>query len=83
MEAIHATPEPVPIVHLGILPLVGIVAMPKLLARMAARPGFPHLVILASTVGGVLGMLDGGEIDCMVGRIGPGREGNATSAMRV
>ncbi|MDG6754540.1 LysR family transcriptional regulator, partial [Staphylococcus aureus] len=39
MEAIHATPEPVPIVHLGILPLDGIVAMPKLLARMAARPG--------------------------------------------
>ncbi len=83
MEAIHATPEPVPIVHLGILPLVGIVAMPKLLARMAARPGFPHLVIHESTVGGLLGMLDRGEIDCMVGRIGPGREGNATSAMRV
>ncbi|ALD90517.1 LysR family transcriptional regulator [Cupriavidus gilardii] len=83
MEAIHATPAPVPIVHVGILPLVGVVAMPRLLARLAARPGFPHLVIHESTVSGLLGMLDRGEIDCMVGRIGSRREGEATSGMRV
>lgn len=83
MDAIHATPAPVPVVHLGILPLVGVVAMPRLMATVADRPGFPHLVIHESTVGGLLGMLERGEIDCMVGRIGTSREGNATSGMRV
>ncbi|CAG2145478.1 LysR family transcriptional regulator [Cupriavidus numazuensis] len=82
MEAIDAAP-PVPVVRLGILPLAGVVALPMLLARMASRPGCPHLVVHESTVAGLLGMLDRGELDCVIGRVGSSLEASATREMRV
>ncbi|WP_420995066.1 LysR family transcriptional regulator [Cupriavidus sp. 30B13] len=82
IEAVSAAP-PVPVVRLGILPLVGVVALPKLLARMAAQPGCPRLSVHEATVGGLLSMLDRGELDCVIGRVGSSLEASATSAMRV
>jgi len=82
MQAIDAVP-PLPVVRLGILPLVGVVALPKLLARMAAQPGCPRLVVHESTVAGLLAMLSTGELDCVVGRVGTALDPPATSEMLV
>jgi molybdate transport repressor ModE-like protein len=82
MEAINTAP-PVPVVRLGILPLVGVVALPMLLAKLTARPDCPHLVIRESTVGGLLGLLDRGELDCVIGRVGSSLEAGITREMRV
>ncbi len=82
METIDTEP-PVPVVRLGILPLVGVVALPKLLAKMALQPGCPRLVVHESTVGGLLRMLDRGELDCAIGRVGGSLDANAARQMRV
>lgn len=82
MEEINAVPA-APIVRLGILPLVGVVALPKLFAKLAERPDAPRLVVHESTVDGLLGMLDRGELDCVVGRVSGSVELNLTGEMSV
>ncbi|QOT81521.1 LysR family transcriptional regulator [Cupriavidus basilensis] len=74
---------PIPVVRLGVLPLVGVVALPKLLAAITERPDSPRLVVHESTVAGLLAMLSSGDLDCMVGRVGPDLEEPATSELLV
>jgi len=61
---------PTPVVRLGVLPLVGVVVLPRLLAAIAGRPDCPRLIVRESTVAGLLGMLISGDLDCVVGRVG-------------
>ncbi|GJG94135.1 LysR family transcriptional regulator [Cupriavidus pauculus] len=82
IEAIEIT-APVPVVRLGILPLVGVEALPMLLAKMASEPNCPRLVIQESTVDGLFGMLERGEVDCIVGRVSRSLDVQATRQMRV
>lgn len=74
---------PIPVVRLGVLPLVGVVALPRLLAAITARPNCPRLVVHESTVAGLLGMLGSGDLDCVVGRIGSDLDELAASALLV
>ncbi|MGN5477548.1 LysR substrate-binding domain-containing protein [Cupriavidus basilensis] len=81
-QSIEEAP-PVPVVRLGMLPLVGVVALPRLLATIAARPNSPRLVVHESTVAGLLGMLRNGDLDCVVGRVESGLEEPAASELLV
>lgn len=72
-ESIDEAP-PVPLVRMGVLSLVGVVALPRLLAMISARPDCPRLVIHESTVNGLLAMLNRGDLDCVIGRVGSALE---------
>lgn len=74
---------PVPVVRLGMLPLVGVVVLPNLLAAIAAQPASPRLIVHESTVAGLLAMLASGDLDCVVGRVGPDLDEPAAKALQV
>ena len=78
-----AEAPPAPVVRLGVLPLVGVVILPRLLAAMAARPDCPRLVVRESTVGGLLRMLSRGDVDCVIGRIGVELDKQSASKLAV
>ncbi|MGE7957300.1 LysR family transcriptional regulator [Pseudomonas sp. NPDC089530] len=73
----------VPVVRLGVLPLVGVAALPRLLAAITARSDCPRLIVQESTVDGLFAMLGTGELDCVIGRIGSRQEATATSNVLV
>ena len=81
-QSIEETP-PTPVVRLGVLPLVGVVALPGLLAAMSERPGSPRLVVHESTVGGLIRMLSRGDLDCVIGRVGAELEEPASRELQV
>ena len=81
-QSMEDTP-PVPVVRLGMLPLVGVAVLPKLLAAIAAQPDCPRLVVHESTVAGLLAMLGSGDLDCVVGRVGSELDEPAAKALQV
>ncbi|MDQ0141621.1 LysR family transcriptional regulator [Cupriavidus necator] len=67
-EALLARPE-VPLVRLGMLPLVGVDVLPRAVARLRAQGNLPRLAVREHTVDGLTAMLAEGELDCIVGRL--------------
>ncbi|MCY1487857.1 pca operon transcription factor PcaQ [compost metagenome] len=70
-EALQARPE-VPLVRLGMLPLVGVDVLPQAVALLRAQDALPRLAVREHTVGGLAAMLCEGELDCIVGRLQKG-----------
>jgi DNA-binding transcriptional LysR family regulator len=58
-----------PLVRIGMLPLAGVVLMPRLVAALSARGQLPRMRLVDGSVSGVLSMLREGHIDCVIGRV--------------
>lgn len=58
-----------PLVRLGILPLVGIVALGRVIAQLEGQGGLPRLSVRTGTVRQLLEMLVHGEVDAVVGHL--------------
>ncbi|MFJ4289032.1 LysR family transcriptional regulator [Cupriavidus sp. NPDC089707] len=67
-EALQARPE-VPLVRLGMLPLVGVDVLPRVVALLRGQGTLPRLAVREHTVGGLTALLCNGELDCIVGRL--------------
>ncbi|GLC92000.1 LysR family transcriptional regulator [Cupriavidus sp. TA19] len=67
-EALQASPE-VPLVRLGMLPLVGVEVLPKVVALLRSQGTLPRLAVREHTVGGLTALLGDGELDCVIGRL--------------
>lgn len=67
-EALQANPE-VPLVRLGMLPLVGVEVLPKVVALLRNQGTLPRLAVREHTVGGLTALLGNGELDCVIGRL--------------
>ncbi|MGO4329800.1 LysR family transcriptional regulator [Cupriavidus sp. 2TAF22] len=70
-EALATRPE-LPLVRIGVLPLVGVNVLPRLVAKLSRQGTLPRLQVREHTVSGLLAMLARGELDCAVGRLGTG-----------
>lgn len=70
-EALAERPE-VPLVRMGILPLVGVNVLPRLVASLSRQGILPRLQVREYTVSGLFGMLSRGDLDCVVGRLETG-----------
>lgn len=81
-EALAERPE-VPLVRMGVLPLVGVNVLPKLVASLSRQGILPRLQLREHTVSGLLGMLAGGELDCVVGRLEAGHAGQSLERLRI
>ena len=64
--AVEASRE-LPLVRLGMLPLVGIEALCSIVGRMEAEQSLPRIQIRLGTVEGLLKALADGLVDCVVG----------------
>lgn len=58
-----------PIVHIGMIPAVGVRTLPQLVRALTARDQLPRLVLHEATVPVLIDKLARGEIDCMIGRL--------------
>lgn len=67
-EALQASPD-VPLVRLGMLPLVGVEVLPKVVALLRNQGTLPRLAVREHTVGGLTALLGNGELDCVIGRL--------------
>ncbi|WP_416051080.1 LysR family transcriptional regulator [Cupriavidus basilensis] len=70
-EALAARPE-IPLVRMGVLPLVGVNVLPRLVATLSQQGVLPRLQVREHTVSGLLGLLASGELDCVIGRLETG-----------
>lgn len=64
--SLNAQPE-MPLVRLGILPLVGIHALSHVVGAMQAEGSLPRIQVRLDTVEGLLNALHEGQVDCAVG----------------
>ena len=64
--AVH--PE-VPLVRIGMLPLVGVHVLPRLIAALEQQGQLPRLWVHENTVNGLLALLARGGLDCVIGRL--------------
>lgn len=62
---IAAMPE-LPLVRIGMLPLIGVSALPAVLALLAREGALPRLMVREATVEGLMQLLLDGELDCAV-----------------
>lgn len=67
-EALATEPE-IPLVRMGVLPLVGVHVLPKLFAVLQQQSQLPRLCVYENTVNGLFELLARGELDCMIGRL--------------
>lgn len=67
-DALAVQPE-VPLVRIGMLPLVGVHVLPKLIAVLEQQGQLPRLWVYENTVNGLLELLARGGLDCVVGRL--------------
>ena len=65
-SALEALPE-MPLVRLGILPLVGIQALGQVVGAMHAEGSLPRVQVRMDNVEGLLTSLSEGQVDCAVG----------------
>ncbi|RKE25777.1 molybdate transport repressor ModE-like protein [Paraburkholderia sp. BL23I1N1] len=66
--ALAVRPEE-PLVRVGMLPLVGVEAMPHVVASLATQQNLPRLILREATVDNLLELLLAGELDCVIGRL--------------
>lgn len=59
----------VPVVHIGMIPTIGVSILPRLVQMLEAAGSMPRLIIHEATVPALVDMLAHGEIDCLVGRL--------------
>ena len=64
-----AVNKEIPLVRIGMLPLAGVVLVPRLVAALSARGQLPRMQLLDGSVSAVLSMLRQGHIDCVIGRV--------------
>ncbi|SOZ13871.1 Transcriptional regulator, LysR-family [Cupriavidus taiwanensis] len=81
-EALLARPE-VPLVRLGMLPLVGVDVLPRAVARLRAQGSLPRLAVREHSVAGLAAMLSAGELDCIVGRLQQDDAGQLKAGARI
>lgn len=62
----------VPLVRLGLLPLVGLDALPRVVRAMEADRTLPRLQLQTGSVNTLLKALADGRVDCVVGGLGDG-----------
>lgn len=56
----------VPLVRIGMLPLIGVSALPAVLALLAGEGALPRLTVREGTVEGLMRLLLDGELDCAI-----------------
>lgn len=67
-ESIRRRPT-VPVVHIGMIPAIGVYVLPRLTRALEAAGSMPRLIIHEATVPALVEMLARSEIDCLVGRL--------------
>ncbi|WP_417282712.1 LysR family transcriptional regulator [Comamonas sp.] len=67
-DALVVHPE-VPLVRIGMLPLVGVHVLPRLIAALEQQGQLPRFWVYENTVNGLLALLARGELDCVIGRL--------------
>ncbi|MBK5185565.1 LysR substrate-binding domain-containing protein [Paraburkholderia domus] len=77
-EALARTPE-VPMIRIGMLPLVSATILPHVIGRLDAEGQLPRLVVREATVDRLLDLMVRGELDCVIGRL-ESREAAAVAA---
>lgn len=68
-EALAADAE-MPLVRIGMLPLAGVLLIPRLVTALSSCGELPRIQLVEGTVSSVLAMLREGHIDCVIGRAG-------------
>lgn len=81
-EALAVQAE-VPLVRMGVLPLVEVEVLPKLVAALHQRNTLPRMQLHEHTVNGLLAMLMDGAIDCVIGRLEPGQGARTPECLRI
>ncbi len=65
-----------PVIHIGMIPAVGVRTLPRLVQALAAKGRLPRLVVHEATVPALVHMLAQGKIDCLIGRLDMDVEAN-------
>lgn len=67
-EALAVQPE-IPLVRIGVLPLIGVHVLPRLIASLHQQGQLPRLWVYENTVNGLFELLARGGLDCVIGRL--------------
>jgi DNA-binding transcriptional LysR family regulator len=82
VAGVSASP-PMPLVRLGMLPLVAVDALPAVVAQLDARGALPRLAIRESTVEGLMQLLDDGELDAAITPLREGLRGAHAARLQI
>ena len=76
-----ATQPELPLVRIGMLPLVAVSALPAITAALARDGALPRMTIREATVEGLMQLLQDGELDGVISRLQAGTQ--ATASLRI